>query len=237
MAERARRLSDAAGLPSGTRFSTIGTSAAGGGLVPRHTGRVSAPYLYFTDDRLSHAELSAARLDGDVVEIGEGFMPADAVETPALRALSLRPLARPGLALTHGSAAWVHGVRPEPPTRHHLQRLGDRRTIFIVSARVRFRDGRMPPEHTVELGDPARDPLRLHDRHLAERDGRAGTGTGLGRAHALQLFDERPEGVAARALAEPARARGPALGADVLDDGLRHTASLAPGPDGTLTRM
>ncbi|WP_191089312.1 SAM-dependent methyltransferase [Microbacterium radiodurans] len=116
---------------------------------------MSAPYLYFTDDRLSHAELSAARLDGDVVEIGEGFMPADAVETTALRALSLRPLARPGLALTHGSAAWVHGVRPEPPTRHHLQRLGDRRTMFIVSARVRFRDGRMPPEHTVELAGVA----------------------------------------------------------------------------------
>lgn len=63
------------------------------------------PFLYFAGDRLSTAELTAARLDGDVVEIGEAFMPADAVETRELRAASLRSFVRDTLAVTHESAA------------------------------------------------------------------------------------------------------------------------------------
>ena len=46
------------------------------------------------DDRLSPAELSAACLDGDLVELGEAYIPADAVETRGLRAGSLRERAR-----------------------------------------------------------------------------------------------------------------------------------------------
>ena len=42
---------------------------------------MASPFLYFADDRLSLAELSAAWLDGDLVELGEAYIPADAVET------------------------------------------------------------------------------------------------------------------------------------------------------------
>ena len=56
---------------------------------------MSWPFLYFADDRLSTAELASARLDGDVVEVGEAYMPADAVETRELRAASLRPMISP----------------------------------------------------------------------------------------------------------------------------------------------
>ncbi len=68
------------------------------------------PFLYFPGDRLSRTELSAARLDGHVVEVGEAYMPADAVETRELRAGSARPWLSAALALTHESAAWVHGA-------------------------------------------------------------------------------------------------------------------------------
>ena len=51
-------------------------------------------FLHLPGDRLSRAELCAARLDGDVVEIGEAYAPADLVETAALRIASLAPLVR-----------------------------------------------------------------------------------------------------------------------------------------------
>ncbi|WP_244604211.1 type IV toxin-antitoxin system AbiEi family antitoxin [Microbacterium oleivorans] len=104
------------------------------------------PFLYFADDRLSTAELTAARLDGDLVEIGDAFMPADAVETRELRAASFRSVAGPHRAVTHVSAAWVHGAVPEPPLVHSLQRAGRRRATFPVDARIRFRDVALPAE-------------------------------------------------------------------------------------------
>ena len=55
-----------------------------------HSAVMSSPFLYFADERLSPAELSAARLDGHLVELGEAYIPADAVETRGLRAGSLR---------------------------------------------------------------------------------------------------------------------------------------------------
>ena len=61
---------------------------------------MTGPFLYFPHDRLSPAELSAARLDGHVVELGEGYIPADAVETAEINvtvvvATKLRLVARP----------------------------------------------------------------------------------------------------------------------------------------------
>lgn len=102
------------------------------------------PFLYFPDDRLSTAELTAARLDGDLVEIGEAFMPADAVETRELRAASFRAVAGAHRAVTHASAAWVHGAIPEPPLVQTLQRAGRTRSAFPVDARIRFRDVALP---------------------------------------------------------------------------------------------
>jgi hypothetical protein len=55
----------------------------------RQTSDVGSPFLYFADDRLSSAELTAACLDGHLVSLGDAYMPADAVETRALGAGSL----------------------------------------------------------------------------------------------------------------------------------------------------
>ncbi|MBN9177230.1 MAG: SAM-dependent methyltransferase [Microbacterium sp.] len=81
-----------------------------------------SPFLYFAGDRLSIAELASARLDGDLVEIGDAYMPADAVETRELRAASLTAYVSDALAVIRQSAAWVHGALAEPPTRHTVQR-------------------------------------------------------------------------------------------------------------------
>ncbi|MBB2977011.1 hypothetical protein FHX49_002603 [Microbacterium endophyticum] len=105
---------------------------------------MASPFLYFADTRLSLAELSAARLDGDVVELGEGFIPADAVETTALRAASLAPLLPPELAASHLSAAWVHGAIVEAPPRHTVVRSVSRRLHFRIGRRFIYRDAFVP---------------------------------------------------------------------------------------------
>ncbi|WP_405372943.1 MULTISPECIES: SAM-dependent methyltransferase [unclassified Microbacterium] len=110
------------------------------------------PFLYFAGERLSTAELTAARLDGDVIELGEGFIPADAVETREMRAASLRSLTGPHRAVTHASAAWVHGAIDEPPLVHAVQRASPTRTGFPLDLRVHFRDLQLPVDDVVALG-------------------------------------------------------------------------------------
>lgn len=113
------------------------------------------PFLYFAGERLSAAELSAARLDGDLVEIGEGYMPADAAETRELRAGSLRPMLSPGLALTRESAAWVHGALGEPPVRHRVQRLSARRLHAVFDTRLAYRDVALRREDVMSISGVA----------------------------------------------------------------------------------
>ncbi len=101
---------------------------------------MSSPFLYHVGARLSLAELTAARLDGDVVELGEAYIPADAVETRALRAGSLGALLGDSLAATHLTAAWVHGALPDPPARHTVQRAVTRRLHRAPSRSLIYRD-------------------------------------------------------------------------------------------------
>ena len=105
---------------------------------------MSWPFLYFADDRLSTAELASARLDGDVVEVGEAYMPADAVETRELRAASLRPMIPAVLAVIRESAAWVHGAVPDAPARHTVQRRSPARLNQAPDARLVYRDQLLP---------------------------------------------------------------------------------------------
>lgn len=105
-----------------------------------HTALMPSPFLYFVDDRLSAAELSAARLDGDVVDLGDAYIPADAVETAALRAGSLHGLLGDSLAATHLTAAWIHGAIFDPPARHTVQRAVQRRLHAVLNMRLVYRD-------------------------------------------------------------------------------------------------
>jgi len=118
-------------------------------------------FLYFPSELLSRAELTAACLDGDLVGLGEGFVPADTIETAALRAASLRPLVGERMAATHRSAAWVHGFVDEAPSRHDLQRISAHRLHEPVDRRFVYRDPRIPDEDLVRLGGvPVTTPAR-----------------------------------------------------------------------------
>lgn len=111
-----------------------------------------SPFLYFAGDRLSYAELSAACLDGHLVELGEGYIPADAVETSALRAASLHSLLGDTLAATHLSAAWIHGALAEPPARHTVQRAVERRLHQVLGRRIVYRDLRVAEDDLRTIG-------------------------------------------------------------------------------------
>ncbi|HWI32058.1 MAG TPA: type IV toxin-antitoxin system AbiEi family antitoxin [Microbacterium sp.] len=109
-------------------------------------------YLYFVDGALSAAELSAARLDGHLVELGEGYIPADAIETTHLRAASLSVLLGDTLAATHLSAAWVFGAIDEAPARHAVQRAVPRRLHHRIDRRFLYRDGCIETDDLVIVG-------------------------------------------------------------------------------------
>ena len=118
----------------------------------RQTASVRSPFLYFADERLSRAELTAACLDGDLVALGDAYIPADAVETAALRAGSLAETLGDTLAATHLSAAWVHGGLPLPPSRHTVQRGVPRRLHVRPDRRVVYRDLQVPGEDLQLVG-------------------------------------------------------------------------------------
>lgn len=109
------------------------------------------PLFYLPGERLSPAELSAARLDGDVVEIGEGYMPADAIESPAIRAASLRSVCGSRLVACSWSAAWVYGALTEPPARHTVMRGATHRVGNVIDRRVVFHDVGVDEEDVTEV--------------------------------------------------------------------------------------
>lgn len=124
-----------------------------------------SPYLWFAAERLSPAELSAACLDGHLVELGEGYIPADAVETTWLRAGSLRGILGDALAATHLTAAWVHGALAEPPARHTVQRAVQRRLHHVMGSRIVYRD---PAVHHDDLESIAGCLVTTPERTLAD---------------------------------------------------------------------
>jgi hypothetical protein len=108
--------------------------------------------MFLAGDRLSEAELTAACLDGDLVALGEGYVPADIVESPALRAASLRDLLGDTLAATHESAAWVYGGLDDPPVKHTVQRAVPQRLHHVIDRRLSYRDPFLPVEDLVRIG-------------------------------------------------------------------------------------
>jgi hypothetical protein len=73
------------------------------------------PAVLGTDD-LPLAELCAARLDGELVLVGTGWCPVDEPDLPSLRAAAVAPRLPAPLIVERGSAAWVHGAVPLPPS-------------------------------------------------------------------------------------------------------------------------
>lgn len=106
--------------------------------------------FYHPGERLSLPELTAARLDGHVIEVGEGYMPVDTVENSAARAVSIAMMLPPRTAASGPTAAWIHGAGDLPPSIHHATRICRARLRTAPSARVVYHD-RPLPEQDVQL--------------------------------------------------------------------------------------
>lgn len=75
-----------------------------------------------------------------MVEIGEGYMPADAVESTATRAASLRSICGTRLVACTWSAAWIYGALNDPPHRHAVMRGVPHRVGNLIDRRAIFHD-------------------------------------------------------------------------------------------------
>ncbi|WP_175986264.1 type IV toxin-antitoxin system AbiEi family antitoxin [Microbacterium tenebrionis] len=120
------------------------------------------PTLFYRPGALlSASELSAARIDGVLIEVGEGYMPPDVPEDAAARAASLRPVLAEGYALCGPTAAWVHGVGDAPPACHHLQRIVERRQRVARERTVILHERRIEASDIQRLGGvPVTTPAR-----------------------------------------------------------------------------
>ena len=121
--------------------------------------------VHFPHELFSPAELSAARLDGDLATLGDAYVPAGGLESPAIRAASLTPILGDRLVAIGISAAWIHGASGLPPAVHHVQR-GPAAVSRPVRRDVRFRDTPIDDVDTVILGGvrvatPARTLVEL----------------------------------------------------------------------------
>ncbi|MEJ1092643.1 hypothetical protein [Microbacterium istanbulense] len=101
--------------------------------------------LYLPGTRLSLPELTAARLDGHVVELGDAYVPADTVEGVDARAASVAAGIPDRMGACGPTAAWIHGAGLLPPPVHHVRRI----------AEGRFRPG---VGHAVIVHEPALEP-------------------------------------------------------------------------------
>jgi hypothetical protein len=118
-------------------------------------------FLYVPGGRLSQPELSAARLDGHVVEVGDAYIPADLVEGPDVRAGAIATLVQAGTAACGPTAAWIHGAGDAAPGVHHVRRCVERRLRPLTCARLIFHDTMVPAVDVAMIGGiPVTTPTR-----------------------------------------------------------------------------
>jgi hypothetical protein len=104
-----------------------------------------------TDRDLPAAELCSARLDGELVPVGEGWSPVDLPVGEAVRAQAAALLVPPRVIAERMTAAWIFGVVPEP-TRHHFCVDARSRAHLSPSPRIQLREVSCTPEDTTVLG-------------------------------------------------------------------------------------
>ncbi len=110
----------------------------------------SSPIL-LPSARLSASELRSAALDGELVPVGEGFVPIDAPLTAYARAASLAPLLiDERVVVSDRSAAWVWGWGSAP---------GAVTTCVAITARIPSPDRRRLRAREVVIDDDERRML------------------------------------------------------------------------------
>lgn len=133
--------------------------------------------VLFPGGRFSVAELQASCLDGELVPLGVGYLPADAPTPPAVRAAALAPLLTASCAYVGMAAAWIYGAACRLPEPLDVQRAVPWRTTRTLDRRVRFHDQELAPADVELLGatavstpartlaDLARDAVRPDPLH------------------------------------------------------------------------
>lgn len=119
--------------------------------MPHHGRMARLPVVLGTDD-LPIAELCAARLDGELFAIDDGWAPIDEPDLPAFRAavMALR-VPRP-LIIERLSAAWVHGALAAPPAIAQFCVPLSSRIAVISEHRATVREVRIDGAEIVEFG-------------------------------------------------------------------------------------
>lgn len=101
---------------------------------------------------LPEAELTAARLDGELFALDECYWPIDTFEGPAERAASLAAILPPRLIAERMTAAWVFGATAVPPSP--LQLCVDTAARFQSTAlsRADVREVVLGPGDVIRIG-------------------------------------------------------------------------------------
>jgi hypothetical protein len=108
-----------------------------------------APVLHAGD--LPLAELCAARLDGELFRLDEGFAPIDTGAGAHDRARAAGRFWPSRLIAERATAAWIWGAAPDPPARHQLCASKDARARPPVPARTSVREVAIAPDEYVHL--------------------------------------------------------------------------------------
>ncbi|MFD4420109.1 hypothetical protein ACFWN7_01205 [Agromyces sp. NPDC058484] len=109
------------------------------------------PVVLGTDD-LPIAELCAARLDGELFAVDDGWAPVDEPDLPAFRAAVVALRAPRRLVVERLSAAWVHGGLATPPAIAQFCVPLSARIAVIGDHRATVREVRIEDSEIIELG-------------------------------------------------------------------------------------
>lgn len=124
------------------------------------------------------AELCAARLDGELYGMADGWCPVDEADDARTRSLAAALLVSPRAIAERMTAAWIHGAGPEPARQQFCVDVGSR-VHMILSPRVQLREVRVPEADLVRfagirvtgvlrtLADLARDASLPHGAAVA----------------------------------------------------------------------
>lgn len=104
-----------------------------------------------TEADLSIAELHAAKLDGALLPIGDGFRSIDRPDDRAQRLAALLPTLPERVVVSEESAAWVWGALAEAPEPLRLSAALRQRARLTVSTTVIVREVRFRPGDIVAL--------------------------------------------------------------------------------------
>jgi hypothetical protein len=134
-----------------TQFSTSERSERTSLGTMAQSGRMSRlPVVLGTHD-LHIAELCAARLDGELFAIDDGWAPVDEPDLPAFRAAVVALRAPRALIIERLSAAWVHGgLAVPPPVAQFCVPLSSRIAV-LAESRATVREVRIDDAEIVEL--------------------------------------------------------------------------------------